>query len=601
MSGIGLTDYVYVLSNAGPITLNASGQGGHQTYATTGARDAIVGTAFAYAGMFAYVIADQKIYQLENDLTTWTEKGFLPYVVVGTPSSGQVITFNGTNFIYTTPAAPTGGSQFSVADGASLTALNSSTFVNGTPVNVECFDEQFFLNTLDTTTPVDGVTVIAASTGARYFRAGIGAYRWTLQSAWEIDFVSGSDEASGAPGFPIKTRAEMSRRQGKRPTKQNTVVTYTTDHADPITLDTVVGSGFRLREYGLATSVLTGTITGFSNAVPGMNLHDAFADTLVASWTPYLGKRVTLTSGANVGAFAWIGYDLQAGNIVTSPWRKYTANGGADATDRPPTVGDTYRVDDLTHVNYTSIAILADETDTTGNSSVQTFDLDWRAPSLTLCGVSPNGGFRVIACKITTIPFVSTYLQTVCSGYVNGCVMYNRGSGIEIFCGLLSGFYGLNISPNCVAYLYGIPLFNASASIYVQASSYLEVNGLAVLRTTAGFLGASGSHITAEAGSIVRFQQKYAGAADTFYGSVATRRAITDRGATITYKTGSAQTAVGTLAGATVEFGTNDSGLNADDTTGLYTTPTVMTWVNITAAAGGLHSIQTNSHIYQVP
>ena len=571
---IGLTDDVEVLplgTPAGPVVKSSNLRGSFRSVANTAARDAIPAN-FRENGMWVYSEFDDIYFQLAPDLTSWIT------ITLGGGGSGATIT---------------------AATAAALTGIDDTLFNDGTIAFVVTYGDYFSLDINDTTTPASDEVVVSFN-GKRWLRLNIPSIRWSLVPAWEIDFAAGNDQNSGAPGFPLKTRAELSRRLGRNPTQQNTTVTYLSDHTAPIQLNALVGSTFRFWEIGQATTVLSGTITNFANAVPGMNLHDAFNDTGVASWAPYLGKRIKLTSGANSGAFAWIGYDTQAGNVVTSPWRKYTATGGLDGTDRPPTVADTYIVEDLTRVNYASIATQADAADSTGNPPVQTFDLDWGAAGLLAADVAPRGGFRPVGCKISHIPFISTAMQTTLCGVVNGVYM-NPCSVFEIYGGLNSGLYGLNITPNCTAYLYGIPLFNASASIYVQSGSTLEVNGLAVLRSTAGFVGASGSHITADQNATVRFPQKFAGAADTFYGSVATRRAITSRGATITYKTGSAQTAVGTLAGGYVEFLTNDSGLQADDATGLYATPTVMTWVNVTAATGGLHSIQTNSHIYQVP
>lgn len=566
-----LTDNVAVSGGAGPIAEDTDLWGSFRCVADTAARDAIP-TNRRKVGMQVYSIFDDIVFKYVSAPNTWLALSY------GGGGSGATIT---------------------AATAAGLTGIDDTAFNDGTIAFVVTYGDYFSLDINDTTTPASD-EVIVSFAGKRWLRLNIPSIRWALQAAWEIDFAAGDNQNTGAPGDPLKTRAELARRLGRNPTQQNTTVTYLSDHTDPIQLTTIVGSTFRFWEIGQATPVLTGTITNFANAVPGMNLHDAFNDTAVGSWAPYLGKRIKLTSGANAGAFAWIGYDTQAGNPITSPWRKYTANGGLDGTDRPPTVGDTYVVENLTRVNYTSIATQADAADSTGNPSVQTFDLDWGAASLAAADVAPRGGFRPVGCKITHIPFISTAMQTTLCGVVNGVYM-NPCSVVEIYCGLNSGFYGLNITPNCTAYLYGTPLFNASASIYVQASSTLEVNGLAVQRSTGGFVGASGSHITVDAGGTVRFPQKFAGAADKFYGAVASRRAITNRGGTVTYKTGSAQTAVGTLAGGDVEFGTNDSGLNANDATGLYTTPTVMTWLLIDAAPGGLHSIATNSHIYQVP
>ena len=572
MPGIGLTDYVYVLGNAGPIVLNGGGQGGWVSFPDIAARDAIIGTEFAYAGMVAYSIADDTYFRLLADETTWQT------LVFGGGGSGNAVFATGC---------------------AALSGTDNTTFNDGTLAFVQTVRDFFVNNKNDTTTPANGITVLTAFDGSRWFRQNNPDVSWSLQADWEIDYAGGDDENTGAPGDPIKTRAELSRRLGSNPTRQNTTVTYLSAHTENVVLDIVVGSGFTYKELGTTPSVAySGTITSYSAAIPGMNFHDQIIDASIGSWAPYLGKRAMLTSGANAGAFADIGYDLQfGGGVITTPWRKPTTNGGLDGTDRPPSPGDDYEIQDLTQVAYSAIASNADPVSSTGAISVQIQNINWKQASLNATEVRPNGGFSAVGCRITDIPFISSYTRNVLTSVDNGIYM-NPASGIEIYCGLVSGLYGLNVGPNSTAYVYGTPLFNAYADIYVQNSSVLEVNGLAVQRATAGFVGSSGSHICLEQGSSVLFPQKYSGPGDLFYGDVATRRAITNRGGTVTYKTNGAQTTKGSLSGGDVEFYTNDNGLPADDSTGTYGAPYQMTWGNISANLNA-HSIQTNGHIFR--
>ena len=60
-----------------------------------------------------------------------------------------------------------------------------------------------------------------------------------------------------------------------------------------------------------------------------------------------------------------------------TPWRKPTTNGGLDGTDRPPSPGDDYEIQDLTQVAYSAIASNADPVSSTGAISVQIQNINW--------------------------------------------------------------------------------------------------------------------------------------------------------------------------------------------------------------------------------
>ena len=78
----------YPVMNSGDI------KGGRHTVATTADRDTIP-AYLREAGMFAYVIADGQLYQLQNDLITWL--AFILSGVTLPPPVDNVSGFNGAN------------------------------------------------------------------------------------------------------------------------------------------------------------------------------------------------------------------------------------------------------------------------------------------------------------------------------------------------------------------------------------------------------------------------------------------------------------------------------------------------------------------------
>lgn len=563
MSGIELSDYVYV--NAGPVVQSSGVKGSYRTVADLTARNAI-GNAWREAGMWVYVEADLTIYQLGNDLTTWSVVPF---------GSGA-------------------GSAIATASVASASALDDTAYVNGTLITINTFDELWVYNKNDTTTPTNGVTCIASFTGKRYYRVGVPSQKWTRVDNWYIDNIAGNDENVGSIGAPLKTRAELSRRLKRNAPAQNTTVHYIGDYNVKDVIDTVVAPGTIYTEQGQATTVLTGTFTTVV-AASGYD-QDAFTDSAVTDWTPHYGRRITVTSGANAGAFTFIGYDLQSGAIQVAPWKIANANGTVVSARKPPSTGDSYKVETLSKCACTIIATDGDQS-TIGN--IQFRDLLFDNTSFLLT-VNGSGAVPVfVGCSFAVVVFVQSKIQTTQCHWLYGMVSYN-GSQWECYGGMLHGFYGWFGQLNSAAYFYDGPFFTNSSGVYLQLGTVIEMNGAQFYKTTAGFLGGAGSHGTLDPGSVIYMAERWTGT-NRVYGDVATRRAFTLRGASkILYKTAANQTIRGSLSGGEIEAGTNDEMRAWDEGAGAYTAAIQCTFANLaTTLLNNAHNLALDAHVIQ--
>ena len=97
--------------------------------------------------------------------------------------------------------------------GLALTALDVPDLLHGTQVFVRSVKDVFTLDTTSSAT-ADNITVAAAVAvpGGRWIRQGIPHKTWKDQLTWYYNATSGSDENTGATGFPVKSFAEIIRR-----------------------------------------------------------------------------------------------------------------------------------------------------------------------------------------------------------------------------------------------------------------------------------------------------------------------------------------------------------------------------------------------------
>lgn len=219
---------------------------------------------------------------------------------------------------------------------------------NGQPIWIESLQRRFFWNSVstDTNDNTTGGTVLqptAVGGAGRAIWDGQSNNAWQTQLSWSIGGAGSNYENSGAPGSPISTGAEVSRRtQGQTWASGVYEIFILANLAAPDFLNL---SGTRLRNstiivHGSATAgqapaanVLYTSVAGMTARVAqarATNTRGTITDAAVptGTWaganlisnTATPNKRIRLTDGAAPDTVAWPQKSEAAGRVDVSQW-----------------------------------------------------------------------------------------------------------------------------------------------------------------------------------------------------------------------------------------------------------------------------------------
>ena len=209
-------------------------------------------------------------------------------------------------------------------------------------------------------------------------------YDLTTASDVYIDAINGSDSNDGISSTTaLKSHAEFERRVSGRtitpPYNTDPIGTGDENRAltihilsslpssDPINIRFQMAIDSTLY-YTAGTNILqtlaTGTITATTPMTPASNVPNQITDSsLPSGFTPYVGERLRITSGANQNAIAWIAKDLGSKAArISNPctWTPYDPTQGPtygsfgqfifDIYPKTLTVGDHYAIEKLFEV-----------------------------------------------------------------------------------------------------------------------------------------------------------------------------------------------------------------------------------------------------------
>lgn len=236
-----------------------------------------------------------------------------------------------------------------------------------------------------------------------------------FQLSWYIDAVNGSDDNDGAASDrALKTFAEYLRRTGEMVMPATGIVNIylESDITENVTLRGHYINGLIIT--GTRTVIGTGTIAAVQQWDAATSADGQITDNgLPVSWTAsgFVGEMIVLKTGANAGAWAWIGADLGAKVARHSPF----TDGFATVHPAPT---DTYEIVTLTQiVGKTTVSISG------APSFVLIQDVDFVTdvgnadPSLYVV----NSSLSLSACKVSG------------SGYAlvaGGLIWFCRGCGL---------------------------------------------------------------------------------------------------------------------------------------------------------------------------
>ena len=216
--------------------------------------------------------------------------------------------------------------------------------------------------------------------------------RWSSQSDWYVDPVAGHDDNDGAEDTPLATVGEYFRRVRGSVITVPVTITLVNDTTEPY----IVGDGLNPMGTLLqGTSIIEESgeidnVTGYIHT-PGSAQYGTIDDATV-DFAGHVNRKIILTSGTNVGAWAWILKDL-GNSCVVSPWVR--ADGSTEIT---PSIGDDYDIVSLP--TLTAIHVL----NTTGPVTLRDLKVQggggtW--PYIPAAYVT-NGDLRLVGCELTS-------------------------------------------------------------------------------------------------------------------------------------------------------------------------------------------------------
>lgn len=245
----------------------------------------------------------------------------------------------------------------SVANKATLQAIDASVLADGTSRYVQTYRDRFDLDKTTTRTAVADVVLAASGgTGWWWVRRIDPDPTWSTQLAWTINPSTGSDENLGNGSFPLKTRAEFFRRM-KNATLSSTVTVTVTASLDPSdTYTSKVNTTFsaQLAWVGVPTLLFTGTVSDYvaRNGATSQPTQMGIAG-IPSSWTAsgLVDKIIEWTDGAGNFIRSVVVADLGALlNGHPTAWLSPPINQNSSA-GVVFTIGQTVKVYDMPSVN----------------------------------------------------------------------------------------------------------------------------------------------------------------------------------------------------------------------------------------------------------
>jgi hypothetical protein len=375
-----------------------------------------------------------------------------------------------------TPAGAT--SALTVATPAALSLVSVIGMPDGAMVSVNSLRDAFVLET--SSTAPDGITIATSPTAGRVWRRlGMSSPAWldpTAAPSYAIDGSTGDDLAAGDALHPIATWAELDRRIHDQPIAYPMAVSianYDGPALVRLTVDSFTGGKVTIS--GTPNAALhTGTVNVYTAKAPASNLPYRLTDAGVADWSPYIGKRLRLTSGAESGAVAWVLKNV-AGTAWTSPW--CSPNGGFAAAT--PAHGDAYVIETLPTVLPT-IRILGNPIP--GNGPVL-------FSGLTISGTVADSSVLLVffGCDVTEL-----MLGEGTSALLFGCLgmpLMNPGSSVSMTrCAPIgsNATFGSN-PPGTLTTFDDVVAINMAGGVVVNSSTVLvSAGGLGVFDSGAG-------------------------------------------------------------------------------------------------------------------
>ena len=240
-------------------------------------------------------------------------------------------------------ASPVTHPNLSIDSLSELGSLKVSSLTDGDLVYVRDTD-QFWRLSLSSTEPTSSWTHSCAM-GGRWLLLIDDALKlaWAEQTDWEINSSTGSDYATGLPGAPLRTYAELRRRLQYAPVAFTATVTVTGPTLDQIIIDQSFPVDSKLYIVGQKTIVGSGTFDAVTTKLESANRLYTLSSANF-NMTAHEGKLLDIVHG-NQHCSAVIlkslgGTNVRASNVI----KKTTTVFETGVTEVVPAIADTFDV-----------------------------------------------------------------------------------------------------------------------------------------------------------------------------------------------------------------------------------------------------------------
>lgn len=296
------------------------------------------------------------------------------------------------------------------------------------------------------------------------------AANWAVTD-WYIDGTTGSDTNNGITALtPIKTGAELQRRLGSYALWSQSVTVHVLANGmtDALILcGAMIVAGTRLDVVGTPTELATSSVASYSAVSHATATASHLKAATVLDWSPYLWKRVRITSGTRAGAVCWIAKSSPhgSGNDVARISPPCNINQTSTTTQLSsvvsPSAGDAIAIESLPYVPEITLQLDGPIDNTAGVQwvrrqwSIQNVDCPILRTKTTSALVSSKN--IVYGCRVSSIDneFVG---QTPFYNMVAGCSIFGPAPSLNA-----AGISGLFVAQNCLFGDNGLLILYAGA------------------------------------------------------------------------------------------------------------------------------------------
>lgn len=325
------------------------------------------------------------------------------------------------------------------SSGASATADHKHHLAVGSPVAVALANADGLASTAARSDHVHALTAALASQ--------VYAANWAVAD-WYIDGTVGNDGNNGTdPGTPLRTGAELCRRLGPYALWGQSVTVHVLANGmtDGLNLrGCLLVAGTHLDVIGTSTTLVADVVASFNPRNHATPVASQISTVGTADLTPYQWRRMRLTTGANVGAIAWIAKSDPAGAGVaivrTSQWVNLDLVSTSSYRNLTvvPAPGDGIAIESLSFVPAVAIDIDGIRDIASGPSSwtkriLSVIGIGTR--NLTIAGIASYtyGALPIFGCRISNAYVFDNNQNSLGIGSLTGCNLYWDDPGSPVY------------------------------------------------------------------------------------------------------------------------------------------------------------------------